>query len=104
MTQKIKKINIEYGNKTYEFIGSSLAPGESLPADTVDSAAIKDGTIQTEDLSDEVKDGLDELNNVSITDEEIEEIFYPRDNNGDADDEIGDDEDIDGDDDVDDEI
>ena len=95
----ISRIIIEAGGKEYELAGS----GTPAP-DSVGTEQIKDGGVQTEDLADEVKEGLDELNNVSITDEEIEEIFYPRDNNGDADDEIGDDEDIDGDDDVDDEI
>ena len=59
-------------------------------AGSVGSAEIEDGSIKAEDLSDEVKEGLDELNNISITDEEIEEIFYPSGNNdnGDVDDEL----------------
>ena len=99
MTQKIKKINIEYGNKTYEFIGSSLAPGESLPADTVDSAAIKDGTIQTEDLSDEVKDKMRKT-----YDQQDETLYMDYDETTGAHDAQPDGGITDGDDDVDDEI
>ena len=99
MTQKIKKINIEYGNKTYEFIGSSLAPGESLPADTVDSAAIKDGTIQTEDLSDEVKDKMRKT-----YDQQDETLYMDYDETTGAQDAQPDGGITDGDDDVDDEI
>ena len=51
--------------------------GGSQPApDSVGSEEIRDGGVHMEDLDDGVKDGLDELNNISLTDEDIEEIFY----------------------------
>ena len=103
MTETVNKIIFKFGGKRYELSGQAGADG-------IGSEEIKDGSIKAEDLADEVKEGLDELNNVSITDEEIEEIFYPSENNGsgDVDDEIDDDDsednDIDGDGDVDDEL
>ena len=59
MAEKIKQLVIALGAKEYELSGGgSLTPGESIPQDTVDSAAIKDGSIQSQDLSDEVKDKI----------------------------------------------
>lgn len=49
--------------------------GGDIAPDTVGSEEIKDGSIKVEDLDDEVKEGLDELNNIAITDEELEDIF-----------------------------
>ena len=49
--------------------------GGHLGPSTVGSDEIIDGGVHMEDLDDDVKEGLDELNNISLTDEELEEIF-----------------------------
>lgn len=49
--------------------------GGHLGPSTVGSDEIIDGGVHMEDLDDEVKEGLDELNNISLTDEDLEEIF-----------------------------
>ena len=41
----------------------------------VTSEMIKDGTIRMEDLSDEVRRGLDEMNNIGLSDEDMENWF-----------------------------
>lgn len=55
-TQKINKIIIDIGGKEYEFDGGSggLTPGVPIPADTVDTAAIIDGAVETQDLNQDV--------------------------------------------------
>lgn len=53
-----------------------------IPQNSVDSDAIKDGSIEKEDLSEDVQKGLDELNNISLTDEDLEDIFFPSDETG----------------------
>lgn len=55
--------------------GSGITPGVPLPENTVNSSSIQDGTVQKEDLDQDVQKGLDELNNISITDEDIEHWF-----------------------------
>ena len=87
MKKKTEKIILQFGGNEYE-----LSNGGGTPAaNSVGTEQIEDGSIQKADLADEVKEGLDELNNVTITDEEIEEIFYPSENseNGDNDDADG---------------
>lgn len=73
MTEKINRIIIEVGGKDYELDGGG---GWSPGPNSVGSEEIKDGSVTKTDLDQEVNDGLDELNNISLTDEDIEEIFY----------------------------
>lgn len=73
MTEKINRIIIEVGGKDYAFDGGG---GGSPGPNSVGSEEIKDGSVTKTDLDQEVNDGLDELNNISLTDEDIEEIFY----------------------------
>jgi len=74
--------------------GSDITPGVPIPKDTVNSDSIQDGSIKREDLSEEVLAGLDEMNNIGLTEQDIEDIFFP---DGDAPD-TGDDDDEGGDD------
>lgn len=92
MKKKAEKIILQFGGNEYELSGGGGTPA----ANSVGTEQIEDGSIKTEDLADEVKEGLDELNNVTITDEELEECFYPRGNSGD--DDADNDNDSDGDD------
>lgn len=55
--------------------GGSITPGVPIPENTVDSNSIKDGSIKLEDLAPELREGLDELNNIGLEDEDIDEIF-----------------------------
>lgn len=55
MTEKLKKLTVRQGEKAYELDGGS---GSQVGPDTVDSAAIIDGSVQTGDLSEELKDGM----------------------------------------------
>ena len=57
MAEQINKLVIEIGGKDYEFAGGggSVEPGVPIPEDTVNSAAIIDGNVEMEDLSDSVK-------------------------------------------------
>lgn len=73
MTEKINRIIIEVGGKDYELDGGG---GGSPGPNSVGSEEIKDDSVTKKDLDQEVNDGLDELNNISLTDEDIEEIFY----------------------------
>ena len=58
--KEIKKIIIQDGDKEYEIVaeGGSITPGVPIPADTVDSAAIIDGSVRDEDLSEDVKNRM----------------------------------------------
>ena len=47
--------------------GSDITPGVPIPKDTVNSNSIQDGSIKREDLSEEVLAGLDEMNNIGLT-------------------------------------
>ena len=73
MTEKINRIIIEVGGNDYELDGGG---GGSPGPNSVGSEEIKDDSVTKKDLDQEVNDGLDELNNISLTDEDIEEIFY----------------------------
>lgn len=53
-TTKVSRMVLVFGNKEYELDGG----GSQVGPDTVDSAAIIDGSVNTEDLSDEVKDKM----------------------------------------------
>ena len=57
--------------------GSDITPGVPIPKDTVNSDSIQDGSIKREDLSEEVLAGLDEMNNIGLTEQDIEDIFFP---------------------------
>ena len=58
MADEIKKVIIEIDGTSYEIAGGGggIVPGEPIPADTVDSAAIIDGAVQEQDLNASVKD------------------------------------------------
>ena len=61
MAEKINNIIFEFGGKEYELSGGgggSITPGVPIPQDTVDSAAIIDGSVQEQDLNDSVKDRM----------------------------------------------
>lgn len=45
--------------------------------DSVGSEQIKNGSIEKEDLNEEVRKGLDELNNVTVSDDELGEMLFP---------------------------
>lgn len=68
-----RKLIIDVFGKEYEIAGGdgSMIPGDN----TVDSQKVVDGSLGRVDMDDDVNDGLDELNNISITDQELEEIF-----------------------------
>lgn len=66
---------IQVFSKTKELDVEGDVQIDVIPPNSVDSEAIKNGSIEKEDLNEEVQNGLDELNNISITDEELEEIF-----------------------------
>ena len=56
MAEKISKLIIEKGGKEYEFSGGG---GSGTPApNSVNSASIEDGSVQMEDLNDDVKNKL----------------------------------------------
>ena len=65
---------------TVDSLPADIVGAEQIKTGAVSTDEIKDGSIKAEDLADEVKGGLDELNNVSITDEELEGIFNGSDN------------------------
>lgn len=74
--EKLNRIIIEkVDGKTYEFSGGSGEGGGQPAPDSVGSEEIKDGSVGKVDLDEEVNEGLDELNNVSLTDEELEAVF-----------------------------
>jgi len=50
---------------------------DKVPLNSVGSEELKDGSVGKVDVDDEVKEGLDELNNVGIEDKDIEDIFFP---------------------------
>ena len=54
---KIEKMTLETGGKIYEMdsSGGGITPGVPIPADTVDTNAIIDGSVQEQDLNDSVK-------------------------------------------------
>ena len=61
MAEAINKIIIETGGKEYEFSGGgggSITPGVPIPHDTVDSVSIVDGSVELEDLNDDVKKNM----------------------------------------------
>ena len=64
---------IEANGNEYEFDGGG--GGGQLGPNTVGTNEIVDGSIKLEDLSDEVKEGLDELNNIGLEDEDLEHMF-----------------------------
>lgn len=68
----MKKLVVEVGGKEYELTGGGSGV---VPADSVGSEEIKDGSVGKVDLDEEVNEGLDELNNISLTDEELEAVF-----------------------------
>lgn len=55
--------------------------GSGAPG-SVNSETVEDGSLGVADMDDEVKAGLDELNNISLTDEDLEEIFEDGQNGG----------------------
>lgn len=70
----INKVILKGGRNpgTYDIGGSgSGQPGPS----SVGSREIEDGSVGKVDLDEEVNEGLDELNNISLTDEDLEDIF-----------------------------
>ena len=73
MAEKINKVVYNIGGKEYELDGGG---GGSPGPNSVGSEEIKDGSVGKTELDPEVNEGLDELNNISLTDEDIEEIFY----------------------------
>jgi len=54
-----KKLIFRLGGQTYEVGGTTVSPG----------------SVDMESLSEEVKEGLDELNNIQLTDEDMENWF-----------------------------
>jgi len=58
-TKQMSKFIIQVGTNEYVFSGGGgVEPGVPLPDDTVDSNAIIDGSVQMEDLHDDVKDKM----------------------------------------------
>lgn len=58
-TKKLKKMTVLMGENRYELDGGGdggIVPGVPIPHDTVDSAAIIDGSVEMADLNDNVKD------------------------------------------------
>ena len=60
---------------TYNWADKGSAPGV-VTENSVDSSSLVDGSIEKADLSPEVQEGLDELNHIGLTDEDLEDIFY----------------------------
>lgn len=80
METTLNRIVIKAGNNQFVFGGG----GSGQPApNSVGTEEIKDGSVQMEDLSPEVRKGLDELDNISLTDEDIEKWFDDDPNNDD---------------------
>ena len=77
--EKRKLIIEDVDGTEYEVAGG----GDIAPVDSVNSASIVDSSIKKEDLSPEVQDGLDELNNINLTDEDMERWFDDDPNNDD---------------------
>jgi hypothetical protein len=76
MSEAINKIIIETGGKEYEFDGGgggSITPGVPIPHDTVDSESIIDGSIQKDDLSQEVQELMGK---VSVADTETADELW----------------------------
>lgn len=70
-TRPMKSFSIEIGDKKWVMEnggGGGLVPGVPIPADTVNSDAIIDGSIKMEDLSQDVKDAV--VNQAYATTEE----------------------------------
>lgn len=79
--EKLNNLIVNVCGKEYEFSGGgSITPGVPIPEDTVNSNSVLDGSLQRNDMDDDVKTGLDELNNINLTDEDLEGIF--KDNEG----------------------
>lgn len=59
-TKNINKIILDYDGDTYEFDGGgggggSITPGVPIPENTVNSDSIIDGSVEMEDLNEDVK-------------------------------------------------
>lgn len=59
-TKKINKIILDYDGNTYEFDGGGggggrITPGVPIPENTVNSDSIIDGSVEMEDLNEDVK-------------------------------------------------
>ena len=68
--------NLEFEDVDGQIVRFEGGSGGSQPApNSVGSEQIKDGSVGKVDVDEEVQEGLDELNNISITDEELEDIF-----------------------------
>ena len=80
METTLNQFVIKVGNNQFELGGG----GSGQPApNSVGTEEIKDESVQMEDLSPEVRKGLDELDNISLTDEDIEKWFDDDPNNDD---------------------
>ena len=55
--------------------GSGSESGGGLGPDTVGTAEIIDNSITVDDLNDEIRRGLNELNNIELTEQELEDIY-----------------------------
>lgn len=75
--EKLNNLVVDVCGKEYEFSGGggSITPGVPIPENTVNSGSVMDSSLQRDDMDDDVKAGLDELNNINLTDEDLEDIF-----------------------------
>ena len=74
MRKQLSTLEIAVPNgDIYEISGGTGVP----PANSVNSQTVDAGSLGVADMDNEVKEGLDELNNIVITDEDLEEIFTP---------------------------
>jgi hypothetical protein len=78
MEKEVKRVVLDL---TYEGLGEiELYPGSGggTPGpDSVGTEQIINSGVKEEDLDDDVKAGLDELNNITITDDELGETLFP---------------------------
>lgn len=68
---------IKSGETIEEYLQRIIGTLDIIPESSVGSRELKDGSVGKVDVDDEVKEGLDELNNVGIEDKDIEDIFFP---------------------------
>lgn len=79
MAEKLNKlVIIDVDQKEYEFAGGSGSyDGSTPPPDSVGTEQLIDEGVGYDDLHPDVRAGLDELNNIELTEKDIEDVFFP---------------------------
>lgn len=79
MTETINKITFEFGGREMELTGGgsgNVTPGVPIPEDTVDSKSIKNDSVDMQDLTPEVRQKLEALDEENgVTEDELEDSW-----------------------------